>query len=285
MRKLFLLLSLCTLFAVACETPSEQNNENNNNQNGDVNTPPSAPEIVILHPEMTVSCGSNMSQITYTVLNQIEGVSTEASANVNWIHSFNYMNKGKIGFSTTANETYDVRVGIITLTYGDVTATVTVTQEGQVRLTETEVTAPYLLGLYYGDYAKVNYNYYVVFSSSDYSASNPLYAPGWKYFLDIYAPETPKDLTNIRIPNGVYTLTTAGGAEYSLFKEYSIYKEYDNSGTQIDERKYSQATLTVTDELVKLEVVFAGTTEKHIVTYSGNNYTILDAREESGGTN
>lgn len=282
-----MLLSLCTFLAIACETPADQNQDNNGNGNEDTNLPtPSAPEIVVLHDTMTVSNGVNMSQITYTVLNQIEGVSAEASANVDWIHSFTYTNKSKIGFSTTANESYEERVGVITITYSDVTATVTVTQEGQIRLTETEVTAPYLLGLYYGDYAKVNYNYYVVLSSSDYGASKPLYAPGWKYFLDIYAPEAPKDMSNIRIPNGVYTLTTAGGVEYSIFDNYSIYEEYNDSGTEIYERErtYSQATLTVTDELVKLEVVFEGSTEKHIVTYSGN-YTIRDGREESGGIN
>lgn len=270
MRKLFLLLSLCTLFAVACETPSEQN---------------SAPEIVILHPEMTVSCGSNMSQITYTVLNQIEGVSTEASANVNWIHSFNYMNKGKIGFSTTANETYDVRVGVITLTYGDVTATVTVTQEGQVRLTETEVTAPYLLGHYYGDYANEAFNYYIVLSESDYDSKNSFYAGGWKYFLDVYASTHPTDYTKIRIPNGVYTLNTNNDGKAGTFLSYySIYKEYNSNGTERAERKYKSGTLTVSDDLVKLEVTFTDGTDMHVVSYSGY-YTILDMRSQSGSNN
>ena len=69
-----------------------------------------------------------------------------------------------------------------------------------------------------------------------------------------------------------------------MFSKFSIYKEYDNSGSEIDERTYAEATLTVTDDLVKLEVVFDDSNDKYIVTYSGN-YTIRDARNASGGAN
>ena len=75
-----------------------------------------------------------------------------------------------------------------------------------------------------------------------------------------------------------------GGIANSLFGKYSIYKEYDNSGFEIDERTYAEATLTVTDDLVKLEVVFEDSNDKYIVTYSGD-YTILDKRNASGGVN
>ena len=45
------------------------------------------------------------------------------------------------------------RTGIITLTYGESTATVTVIQAGEVELEEVAITAPYLLG----DYSIVDY--------------------------------------------------------------------------------------------------------------------------------
>jgi hypothetical protein len=170
------------------------------------------------------------------------------------------------------------------VTYGEASDSVTIIQAAQVKQNEFEITAPYLIGEYYGDYAGVNYNFYVALSSSDYDASNPLYAPGWKYFLDIYASECPADYNNIRIPNGVYTLTDNGGVANSLFGKFSIYKEYDNSGFEIDEKAYEEATLTVTDDLVKLEVVFEDSNDKYTVTYSGN-YTILDNRNAAGGVN
>lgn len=69
-----------------------------------------------------------------------------------------------------------------------------------------------------------------------------------------------------------------------MFGKFSIYKEYDNSGFEIDERVFEEATLTVTDDMVKLEVVFEDSNDKYIVTYSGD-YTILDKRNMAGGVN
>ncbi len=278
MKKLFMLLSLCAFVSTACDSSDTTQNENNNNQ------PSTAPVITLAKDNISVGSGSGMSSITYSIENPVEGVTAEATADVDWIHSFSDTGNNRISFSFTANDLYEERVGVITVTYGEVSDSVTVTQEAKQMPKEIEVTAPYLLGLYYGDYAGVNYNYYIAFSSSDYDANNPLYAPGWKYFLDIYASERPSDYNNIRIPNGVYTLTTEGGAANSLFGKFSIYKEYDDSGFEIDEKEYEEATLTVTDDLVKLEVVFADDFDKYIVTYSGD-YTILDNRNAAGGVN
>lgn len=278
MKKLFSLLSLCALFAISCDKPTDDNNGTNPNE-------PSAPTstITLARESISVGKGNGMGSVSYTIENPTEDLTVEATADVEWIHSFGYKS-GKIEFSINANPLYEERTGIITVTYGESSDSVTVTQAAQEKLNEIEVTAPFLIGEYYGDYAGANYNYYVALSSSDYDANNPLYAPGWKYFLDVYASECPADYNNIRIPNGVYTLTSEGGIPNSLFGKYTIFKEYDNTGFEIDQRTYAEATLTVTDDLVKLEVVFEDSNDKYIVTYSGN-YTIRDARNASGGAN
>lgn len=278
MKKLFSLLSLCALFAISCDKPTDDNNGTNPNE-------PSAPTttITLSRESISVGKGNGMGSVSYTIENPTEDLTVEATADVAWINSFSYKSD-KIEFSIDANPLYEERTGIITVTYGEASDSVTIIQAAQVKQNEIEITAPYLIGEYYGDYAGVNYNFYVALSSSDYDASNPLYAPGWKYFLDIYAATPPTDYNNIRIPNGVYTFTLEGGIANSLFGKYSIYKEYDNSGFEIDERTYAEATLTVTDDLVKLEVVFEDSNDKYIVTYSGD-YNILDKRDQSGGVN
>lgn len=278
MKKLFSLLSLCALFAISCDKPTDDNNGTNPNE-------PSAPTstITLSRESISVGKGNGMGSVSYTIENPTEDLTVEATADVEWIHSFGYKS-GKIEFSINANPLYEERTGTITVTYGEASDSVTVTQAAQEKLNEIEVTAPFLIGEYYGDYAGENYNFYVAFSSSDYDANNPLYAPGWKYFVDVYASERPADYNNIRIPNGVYTLTLEGGIANSLFGNFSIYKEYDNTGFEIDERTYAEATLTVTDDLVKLEVVFDDSNDKYIVTYSGD-YNILDKRDQSGGEN
>ena len=276
MKRLFMILTLFAFVATACSESPETNQ--NNNQ-------PSTPTTTITlgKDNISVGSGNGISSISYSINNPVEGLTVEATADVDWIHSFTYTDT-KIGFSINATDLYEERTGVITVTYGEVSDSVTVTQEAKQMPKEIEVTAPFLIGEYYGDYAGANYNYYIAFSSSDYDANNPLYAPGWKYFLDIYASNLPADYNNIRIPNGVYTLTADGGVANSLFGKFSIYKEYDNSGFEIDERVFEEATLTVTDDMVKLEVVFEDSNDKYIVTYSGD-YTILDKRNVAGGVN
>lgn len=285
MKRLFILLTLFAFVATACsESPETNQNDNNNNNNNQPSTPTTT--ITLGKDNISVGSGNGMSSISYDITNPVEGLTIEATADVDWIHSFNFSNSNKISFYFNATDLYEERIGTITVTYGEVSDSVTVTQAGKVAVKDIEVTAPYLIGEYYGDYAGANYNYYIAFSSSDYDANipKPLYAPGWKYFLDVYASERPADYNNIRIPNGVYELTEYGDQANSLFSKFSIYKEYDNSGSEIDERTYAEATLTVTDDLVKLEVVFDDSNDKYIVTYSGN-YTIRDARNASGGAN
>lgn len=281
MKRLFMLLTLFAFVATGCSESPETNQNNNNNNNQPSTT---APVITLAKDNISVGSGNGMSSISYDITNPVEGVTAEATADVDWIHSFSDTGNNRISFSFTANDLYEERIGVITVTYGEVSDSVTVTQEAKQMPKEIEVTAPFLIGEYYGDYAGANYNYYVALSSSDYDANNPLYAPGWKYFLDIYASELPSDYNNIRIPNGVYTLTANGGVANSLFGKFSIYKEYDNSGFEIDEKVYEEATLTVTDDLVKLEIVFEDSNDKYIVTYSGD-YTILDKRNAAGGVN
>lgn len=279
-----MLLSLCAFITTACETSPDVNQDNNGNE--DTNQPTNSdPEIILGKDTITVGSGSSMCNVSYSIVNPVKDLSVEATANVEWIHSFNYVNKGKINFSTSANESYDKRVGVITVTYGEACATLIVTQSGQVRPEEVAITAPYLLGHYFGDYANEAYNYYIVLSESNYDSNKSFYAGGWKYFLDIYSDIHPTDYTNIRIPNGVYTLNTNNDGKAGTFLSYySIYKEYNSNGTQRAEREYKSGTLTVTDDVVKLEVTFTDSTDKHIVTYTGD-YTIVDYRSMSGSQN
>lgn len=286
MKKLFMVLSLCTLFATACETPLDGSQDNSGNQNEESNEPSTPePEIYLGKDSITVGSGSSMSTISYSITDPVDGLTIEATADVEWIHSFNYVNTGKIGFSTSANESYEERVGVITVTYGSASATATVTQSAQARPQIVNITAPYLLGHYFGDYANEAFNYYIVLSESNYDANKSFYAGGWKYFLDVYASTHPTDYTKIRIPNGVYTLNTNNDGKAGTFLSYySIYKEYNSNGTERAEREYKSGKLTVTDELITLDVTFTDGTDNHVVTYSGD-YTIIDCRSQSGSNN
>lgn len=266
-----MLLTLCTLMATACSTTNEGG--------GDTNSTIS----ITSKRDISVGSGSVQGIIAYELINPIVGESVEATANVEWIHSFDYSQMGKIGYKVDANATYDERSAIITVTYGDYSTDLTLKQDGKVRPEEIKVEAPYLLGHYYGDYAGYNYNYYLVLSESDYAANDELNSAGYKYFLDIYSEERPADYNNIRVPNGVYTFNVNNDGQAGTFLEsFSIYKEYDNSGMEIAEHPYSEGVLTVTDDFVKLEIKFEDEENLYVVTYDGD-YTMLDKRSVAGG--
>ena len=172
--------------------------------------------------------------------------------------------------------------GIVTVILADNNPSYVVKQAGKQRPNEVAIEAGYALGHYFGDYANINYNYYLVLSSSDYDSNNSFYAAGTKFFLDIYAEDRPKDYSHIRVPNGVYTFNPNNDGKAGTFLEsYSVYKEYDINGYQLDEKSYSEGTLTVTDDMLKLEVMFEGETNIYVVTYEGD-YSMVDKRSESG---
>ena len=279
------------MLTIACEPATDitENNNGNGNGNGNENENVEKPStnngviIITSDDEITVSNGSSMKYISYSLKNKVEGLSVKASADVEWIHSFNYSNAGRIGFTVEASNLFSERIGIITVTYGEDSATVTVIQTGKVHPQEIEISAAYLLGHYYGNYSNSSYCYYIALSDSNYGANNSLNTGGWRYFIDLYSSERPTDYNNIRIPNGTYTFDPKNNGRAGTFLEsYSIYKEYSANGVETNQRIYADGTLTVTDDLVKLEVIFTDGTEMHVVTYSGD-YTIIDYRSQSGG--
>ena len=269
MKNFISLMAVCLLAFAACEPITSDE--------------PTASSITITSKtEVSINSGSTMGIITYTIDNPTEGYEIKATSNVEWIHSFDYSQMGKIGYKVDANPTYDPRSGIVTISYGTDEIAINFTQKGKQRPEEVKVEAAYALGHYFGDYANINYNYYLVLSSSDYDSNNSFYAAGTKFFLDIYAEDRPEDYSHIRVPNGVYTFNPNNDGKAGTFLEsYSVYKEYDINGNQLDEKSYTEGTLTVTDEMIKLEVMFEGETNIYVVTYEGD-YSMVDKRSESG---
>jgi hypothetical protein len=268
MKKFFALCGIVATLLVACEKS---------------NTPEETPSFTITsNTDISISAGSTMGFITYTIDTPVEGATIEATADVEWIGSFDYSQMGKIGYKVEANTSYDAREGKVTVSYNGTSVVIALTQAGKARPEEITVNVDYALGHYYGDYANTNYNYYLALSTSDYDADGSFYAAGEKFFLDIYAEERPEDYNNIRVPNGVYTFNPNNDGKAGTFLEsYSLYKKYDISGAEVNQRAYSEGTLTVTDDMIKLEVVFADEINLYVVTYNGD-YTMMDKRSECG---
>ena len=77
---------------------ADNSNQDNNTPNDDNDNEPSAPEYMIFiasNDTISLSRNSSTLSITYEIINPVEGLSVEASANVNWIHSFKINNDRK----------------------------------------------------------------------------------------------------------------------------------------------------------------------------------------------
>ena len=86
-----------------------------------------APEIIIDSANEQFETAGGNGEITFHVKNAVEGVEADAASNVQWIAVTSCAN-GTVAYTVAANESSAMRSGIITLTYGEVTAKVTIEQ-------------------------------------------------------------------------------------------------------------------------------------------------------------
>ena len=84
------------------------------------------PELTVTNTELEFAPEGGQGSFTYTLENPVEGVELEVKANVEWITEI-AANDGVVSFTVAANEG-NIRQGIITLTYGELKAEVTVKQ-------------------------------------------------------------------------------------------------------------------------------------------------------------
>ena len=86
-----------------------------------------APEIIIDSASKQFEAAGGNGEITFHVNNTVEGVEATAASNVEWISVTSCAN-GVVAYTVAANESSMMRSGIITLTYGEVSATAKVEQ-------------------------------------------------------------------------------------------------------------------------------------------------------------
>ena len=110
-------------------------------KNVSVTAQAAATELIVAPVEMTVDATGGVASVTYSIVNPKAGKSISATADVDWIESFDYSTSGQIKFNVAANETTDVRTGVVTISYeGAVSVPVAIAQKGKVAADTEEVT-------------------------------------------------------------------------------------------------------------------------------------------------
>lgn len=309
MKRIFTFFTIALLALAACEPVDELGNTNTNgtgNENtggdntGDENTgdenngnentgneDDGTPKINITSKtNPTIGPGSVVGRITYELINPVEGLTVEAKSNVEWLGEFDYKDMGKIGYKAQRNPGENLREGIITVSYGESSVDVTVTQEGNPAPTDIVIEAPILTGHYYGNVQGL-YNFYLAFSDKGMSSYEPMLGHNyfnvpnaWYYVVDLYLdqPAGNKEGEPIKVPNGTYGFDEKSQGWPNMFgHEFSWLQQNDEYGSNPPQTQFDDGELIVEDGKVTLKVTMtvSNIEEKHTVTYEGD-YELID---------
>lgn len=268
MKKLLSIVALFALIFTSCEIANKE-------------VKSSAIKLVT-DSEVNISSGSAMGFIKYELVTPVDGITIEATADVEWISNFGYKEMGKITYNVEQNPDETPRTGIITVTYDKSSFQVTINQAGNPAPTNKTISDFTLQGKYYGIQSGL-YNYYLIFSDLGLDSNNMYSVPNARYYLvDLFLDEAPADTTNITIPVGTYDFDKSNSGFAGTFTDtYSWYQINDNEGFASSENQisYESGKLTVEEGKVTLEVtLFIGDIkEKHTVVYEGDYSFINEA--------
>ena len=302
MKRIFTIFTIAMLALAACEPVDEGGNTNGNGNentegenNGNDNTggenggneDDGTPKIKITSKvNTTIGPGSVVGRISYELINPVEGLTVEAKSNVEWLGEFDYKDMGKIGYKAQKNPSENPRNGVISVSYGESSVDISITQEGNPAPTDKVVEAPILTGHYYGNVQGL-YNFYLVFTDKGMSLYEPrpnhnyFNVPNaWYYNIDLYLdkPAENKEGEPIIVPNGTYGFDEVSQGWPNMFgHEFSWLQQNDAYGNSGSQTLFDDGELIVEDGKVTLKVTMTveGIEEKHTVTYEGD-YELVD---------
>ena len=188
---------------------------------------------------------------------------------------------GRVIITVSENTTEAVREGAVIVSYNSLSFTVIVEQDYAVvdkPAVRRDIVANQLVGNYYGENLKDGVGHYWIILTKDGFVDGAAVAGGEYFRLDLIAP-IPTDMSNVKIPDGEYTLD-----ETLRYKEFTIVDIGNTDYSWVDEDMegwalpLEDAKLTVNGNRFELEA-FADNTEFYVTfegDYSLSAYVITD---------
>ena len=270
MKKLFTLITLgVAMLFVACDTENEGG----------------ALKHFAITSETTIKMdaeGGNVA-ITYTIKDAIEGETVETSivSGNEMIKSVTSPATGVILVDVKANSGAQ-RVAVISVCYGNESATVTIQQKGSGNggdnggsaEVDVEFTASYINGYYYGEkYGEGTDRYAFFLSDQGLNNGGQAYTNGTYYYIDCFSPAN-KSLT---LPLGTYTFDKSNtGNAYTINSDNSQLIITGDSVESTTSTVMTDAKMVVSANKIVLEATIDG--KRHKVTFFGS----LELEDVSG---
>lgn len=254
-----LLIALCAIFAVACEQ---------DDPTGEQPTPPEPVLTITSDTLVNFPAEGGTGTISYTLENPTTETDLTISCNTNWIAEFTHASANSITYKVLASSSPNPREGIVILKYGDISRTITITQdeytEPEIEY-DVEMNASYFNGTYYGRMETEGFNYFIVLSDKGAPTSSGFYNNSTQYRLDIYSEQS--GFFDPTLPEGVYEYDSQNTGRPGTFaSEYSCLldvQEYD-----YDQVGFVGGTITVSEDSIDAVLILKNG-QTHHVTYTG----------------
>ena len=221
-------------------------------------------------------------EITYSLMHASFGTTVSVQVvNSAMITNVDTSDLGKVIITISENTTEAVREGAVIVSYNSLSFTVIVEQDYAVvdkPAVRRDIVANQLVGNYYGENLKDGVGHYWIILTKDGFVDGAAVAGGEYFRLDLIAP-IPTDMSNVKIPDGEYTLD-----ETLRYKEFTIVDIGNTDYSWVDEDMegwalpLEDAKLTVNGNRFELEA-FADNTEFYVTfegDYSLSAYVITD---------
>ena len=232
--------------------------------------------------KLRVNCDGGDYEICYTLTNPVEGTAVKATVvNSAMITAADTSVAGVVKVTISENTTEEVREGAVIVSYGALSFTVVVEQEGatgEKPAERVDIAANQLVGNYYGDNLKEGVGHYWIILTKDGFVDGAAVAGGEYFRLDLIAP-MPTDMDNVKIPDGEYRFDP-----YMSYGEYTIIDIGNTDYSWVDESMegwampLADAKLTVNGNRFVLKAL-VDNTEYHVTfegDYSLSAYVITD---------
>ena len=270
MKKLFTLITLgVAMLFVACDTE---------NEGGALKYFAVTSDTII-----TMEADGGNVAITYTIKDAIEGETVETSivSGNEMIKSVTSPATGVILVDVKANSGAQ-RVAVISVNYGNESATVTIQQKGSGNggdnggsaEVDVEFTASYINGYYYGEkYGEGTDRYAFFLSDQGLNNGGQAYTNGTYYYIDCFSPAN-KSLT---LPLGTYNFDKSNtGNAYTINSDNSQLIITGDSVESTTSTVMTDAKMVVSANKIVLEATIDG--KRHKVTFFGS----LELEDVSG---
>lgn len=259
MRKLFALLTLCTVAFAACEKE------------------PSNAYTSALKPtknEVVFGKAGGTEIVAFTIENS-KGGKVTAEDNAEWLEAVVDFN-AEVIITAEAN-TGDAREAQVTLNYEYAKPVVINVKQKSAdsRDFDVEFAAPRFEGIYYGTEYSSTHNYYVILSDRGAKSDGSTRTSATYYFFDMYSNSSANTESPI-LPNGEYKYdTTNGYANLTISEENSWYCITDDKGEYSVAKSFKDVTVAVTNGRFEATIELSSG-ELHKVTFEGELLTAID---------